>query len=114
MKLIGFCKVCLISICEKCLKNNNLHKNHEIIYSKDLNIDNAIIEKFQNNLYKAFTELDNLIKLKYGSKYKIEISNLYKPQNKKFFNEEDQKIILCLELLKTFLDLYYYHKKIIL
>ena len=109
MKLIGFCKNCLISICEKCLKNKKLHKNHEIIYSKDLNDDNIIIEKFKHNLYKAFTDLDNLIKIKYDGKYKIEISNLCKPQNKNYFNEDEQKIILCLELLKTFL-VYYYHK----
>jgi hypothetical protein len=87
-----------------------LHKNHEIIYSKDLNIDYIIIEKFKHNLYKAFTDLDNLIKLKYDNKYKIEISNLCRPQNKNYFEEDEQKIILCLELLKTFLDLYYYHK----
>ena len=110
MNLIGFCKNCLISICEKCLTNKNLHKNHEIIYSKDLNIDSIIIEKFKHNLYKAFTDLDNLIKLKYDNKYKIEISNLCRPQNKNYFEENEQKIILCLELLKTFLDLYYYHK----
>ena len=71
MKLIGFCKNCLISICEKCLKRNNLHKNHEIIFSKNLNvdnIDNIIIEKFKHYLYKAFTDMDNLIKIKYDNK----------------------------------------------
>ena len=89
MNLIGFCKNCLISICEKCLTNKNLHKNHEIIYSKDLNIDSIIIEKFKHNLYKAFTDLDNLIKLKYDNKYKIEISNLCRPQNKNYFEENE-------------------------
>ena len=107
-KLVGFCKKCKKPLCEKCIDES--HKNHEIKYTKDLEITNEIVEKYKNNLLKAFLECDRLMKLKYGKETKVYLSNLSHPQTLTFFDPIDKQIIMTLELLKTILDLYNYHK----
>ena len=109
--ITGFCKRCKYSICNECI--NNFHNNHEIKYIKDLNElknMNEILEIYNNNLNKAFNNLNNLIKMKYGENYNIEITNIIKPQNISLYNKQEQQIILCLKLLKTFFDIYNYKK----
>ena len=111
--LIGFCKTCVKPICKKCV-NSSVHKAHNFKYTKDLiNNVGGYIENYESELGTAFFELDNLIKLKYGKQEKIKITNLQKSniKNNCFYHKKDQQIILTLELLKTFLDIYYYHKK---
>ena len=111
--LIGFCKNCVKPICKKCI-NLPIHKNHNFKYTKDLMNDNHnFIENYETQLSKAFLDLDKLIKLKYGNKETIKVTNIQKSniKNSCFYNIKDQQIILTLELLKTFLDLYNYHKK---
>ena len=50
------------------------------------------------------------MKLKYGKETEVYPTNLPKPQTFTFFEDIDKQIVLTLELLKTFLDLYLYHK----
>lgn len=107
-KLIGYCKKCRKSFCEKCIKT--FHNNHEIIYTKDLVIKDEIIKKYKNNLNQAFLEFMKLMKLKYGNDIKLQMNNISKKQNVSSFTLIDQQILFSLELLKTFLDLYNYHK----
>ena len=110
-KLIGFCKNCKLSFCEKCIKNK-LHLNHEVKYPKDLQKNmKEILETYISNLNKAYNEINKLIKMKYGKKYNLKIRNLFQKEKRSFFDKEDQNTILCLELLKTFLDLYIYKEK---
>ena len=78
--------------------------------SKELKNMNEIIQTYNNNLNKAFNDFNNLIKMKYGQNYNIEITNIIKTQNVTQYNKQEQQIILCLKLLKTFLDLYNYKK----
>ena len=108
-RVIAFCKKCKKLICEKCLENN--HNNHLIKYIKDLEITDDIIENYKSQLYNAFLECDKLYKLKYGNKVKIKVTNLFNSQVSAYFEREDQQIILSLELLQTFLDIYNYHKE---
>ena len=50
--------------------------------------------------------------MKYGHKYSIKITNLFHPQKiPSVFDINDRDIILCLELLKTFLDIYIFKQK---
>ena len=108
--IIGFCKECKKLICEICI---NLHKNHEIEYTKDLEITEETLNKYETNLEKAFFEMNNLAKIKYGDDYEnIEMQNLFEEmEDFEFYDKKDQQIIKTLELLKTFLDLYKNHKK---
>ena len=110
--LIGFCKDCNNLICEICI--NNFHKNHKIDYTKNLEITEEIIEKYENNLKNAFYEMNNLIIEKYN-RYDIitEMKNLYDKEAYDDYSLDliDQQIIKSLEILKTFLDLYKGHKK---
>ena len=55
--------------------------------------------------------MGKLIKLKYGKDNNIKINNYADPQNVSIYDFKDQQITRSLELLKTFLDLYYFHKK---
>ena len=108
-KTIGFCKKCKISFCSKCIEEN-IHINHELI--KDFKRDmNDILNIYASNLNKSYIEMRKLIKMKYGKKYNLEIRNLFKHQKISFFEQEDQNIIICLELLTTFIDLYIYKQK---
>ena len=99
--LIGFCKDCKNLICGKYI--HNFHKNHEIDYTKNLEITEEIIEKYENNLKSTFYEMN------------MKMRNLYEEKDfdKQFFNSRDIHILKTLELLKTFLDLYKDLKKII-
>ena len=111
-KTIGFCKTCKISFCNKCIENNHYHKKHDIIYENKLNDINDIVKTFESNLNQAYNKLNELIKLKYGQKFNIKISNLFVPQKiPPEFDINDKEIILCLELLKTFLDIYIFKQK---
>ena len=107
-KLIGFCKKCRKSFCVKCIKT--FHSNHEIRYTKDLVIKDEIVEKYKNNLNQAFLEFMKLMKLKYGNNLKLQMTNISKKQDISSFDIIDQQILFSLKLLKTFLDLYNYHK----
>ena len=60
---------------------------------------------------KAFLELNKLIKLKYDiTPLKVNIGNLTSENKISDYTKKEQQIILTLELLKTFLDVYNYHK----
>ena len=110
LKLIGFCKNCKKPVCEECIKIY-WHKNHNIKYTKNLIITEEYIENFNNQLNKAFLELNEFIKFKYNNtKFKINITNLAKMNNISDYNKKEQQIILTLELLKTILDVFNYHK----
>jgi len=104
-KLIGFCRKCTKPLCQKCA--NDFHRNHDIRYAKQLN--KFIIEKYQDNLLKAISEYNKLIKLKYSQNMELTISNLSSSQNLPLIDFEDKQIIITLEILKTMFDLYIYH-----
>jgi hypothetical protein len=108
-KLVGHCIDCIKPICNKCI--NDIHKAHEIKYTKDLKISDDIITKYNNNLLKAFLDCDKLMKLKYGNDIEVNIVNLSYPQALTYFDNNDKQIIISLEILKTIIDLYNYHKK---
>lgn len=107
-KLVGHCIDCIKPICNKCI--NDIHNSHEIKYTKDLEISDEIIAKYNNNLLKAFLDCDKLMKLKYGKDIKVNIVNLSNSQSLTFFDNNDKQIIVSLEILKTIIDLYKYHK----
>ena len=50
------------------------------------------------------------MKLKYGKDIKVNIVNLSNSQSLTFFDNNDKQIIVSLEILKTIIDLYKYHK----
>ena len=111
-RLIGFCNSCKQLICEKCI-NKNLHKNHKIEYTKNLEITEDIMNKYETNLQKAVDEMNNLINLKYNrNDLKLKMINLYEEENNdyRYFDSKDKQIINILKLLKTFIDLYKSHK----
>jgi hypothetical protein len=54
------------------------------------------------------------MKLKYGKDIKVNIVNLAYPQAITYFDNNDKQIIISLEILKTIIDLYNYHKKMVL
>ena len=60
---------------------------------------------------KAFLDCDKLMKLKYGKDIEVNIVNLAYPQALTYFDNNDKQIIISLEILKTIIDLYNYHKK---
>ena len=108
---IGYCRKCKKSICDKCIKEG-YHFSHEIRYLKDLKDMDDILKVYESNLNKAFNKLNELIKMKYGQKYYIEMTSFYNPQKElSNFEENDQEVILCLKLLKTFLDIYKYKER---
>ena len=112
-KQIGFCKTCKIPLCNKCRNNKNHGGKHEIIFYEDfIKKDiNDILITYESNLNKAYIKVNELLKLKYGGKCIFENTNLFKPQKiLDIVDKEDKEIILCLELLKTFLDIYIYKK----
>ena len=113
--LIGFCKSCKQLICGMCI-NKNLHKNHKIEYTTNLEITEEIMNKYETNLQKAYLEMNNLLKLKYKRKdLKLKMRNIfeevYDAINYYHFDSKDERIISILKLLKTFIDLYKSHKK---
>ena len=111
-KIIGFCRTCKISFCKKCIINKIHHERHDIIYMDELKEISDKVKTYELNLKSAFDKLDELIKYKYGKKYNIKEANLFAPQKiSPEFENEDKEIILCLELLKTFLDIYIYKQK---
>jgi hypothetical protein len=63
---------------------------------------------------KAFLDCDKLMKLIYGKYIKVNIVNLTYPQALTYFDNNDKQIIISLEILKTIIDLYNYHKKMVL
>jgi hypothetical protein len=63
---------------------------------------------------KAFLDCDKLMKLKYGNDIEVNIVNLSYPQALTYFDNNDKQIIISLEILKTIIDLYNYHKKMVL
>ena len=109
-KIIGFCKTCIKPICKICIDNK--HKNHKIEYNKNLKINDDILNEYMNNLNKAISEFDKLIKVKYGNSISVSIENLNFLQGKMFFKKKDRQILNCLLVLKTIIDSYYYYKKI--
>ena len=114
-EIIGFCKKCIKPICNKCL--DYFHKNHEIIYNKDLSLNKDDVNQFKENLENAFNKFIYLIKCKYKENYKLSKNNIFdtygKDSNISELDLYDYKIAKTLELLKTILDLYNHHKKII-
>lgn len=73
---------------------------------------NDIVKSFELNLKIAFDAINHLIKMKYGKEYSIKITNLFYPQKiPSLFDINDRDIILCLQLLKTFLDIYIFKQK---
>ena len=109
-KIIGFCKTCVKPVCEICIDNK--HKNHKIEYNKNLEINDDILNEYMNNLSKAISEFDKLIKAKYGNSFSVSIENLNFYQGKMFFQKKDRQISNCLLVLKTIIDSYYYYKEI--
>ena len=90
--LIGFCNYCKQLICGKCI-NKNLHKNHKIEYTKNLEITEEIMNQYEANLQKAFLEMNNLIKLKYKRKeLKLKMINLYEEDcnDYNYFDSKDK------------------------
>ena len=110
-RLVAFCKTCKISVCNKCIEYK-FHPKHDIKYENDLNDISDKVKIFEENLKTAFIKMNELIKMKYGQESEIKVANLFNPQKitSKFDNNE-KEIILCLELLKTFLDIYNYKSK---
>ena len=75
---------------------------------------NDIVKSFELNLKIAFDAINHLIKMKYGDKCSIKITNLFYPQKiPSVFDINDKDIKLWLQLLKTFLDIYIFKQKII-
>ena len=110
--LVGFCNSCKQLICGICI-NKNLHKNHKIEYTKNLEITEEIMNKYETNLQKAVVEMNNLIKLKYKrNDLNLKMINLYEEDNNdyRYIDPKDEQIIKILKLLKTFIDLYESHK----
>ena len=110
-KLVGFCKKCKVQICNTCIKY--FHFNHEIKYTKDLEleINNDIINNYNNNLMKLFNDYKNYVEIKYGKDTKIELTCLVNDFRKNiFFDKNDKLILKALTLLKHFIDLYDYYK----
>ena len=111
MKIIGFCRTCKISFCNKCFENKYHHKKHDIIYINNQKDINDILKIYELNLNKAFIKLNELIKIKYGKELKS-IPNLFEPLAiKSELDAYEIEILFCLELLKTFLDIYYFKQK---
>ena len=109
--VICFCKKCKISFCFECIKNN-YHPNHDIKYTNDIKDMDKILNIYKTNLNNAFTKMSGLIKMKYGSDFELKITNIFEPQKLPFnLDIEDKEIIFCLELLKTFYDIYIYKEK---
>ena len=110
-KTIGFCRKCKISFCDKCIENNYHNKKHDIIYLKNLKDIDDIVKTYESNLKNAFNKFRKLINILYGQKLNT-LSNLFEPiAIPPKFNENEKDILLCLELLKTFLDIYKYKQK---
>ena len=109
-KIIGFCKTCIKPICKVCIDNK--HKNHKIEYNKHLEINDNILNEYMNNLNKAISEFDKLIRLKYGNSISVSIENLKYLQSKLFFKKYDRQILNSLFVLKIILDSYYHFSKI--
>ena len=109
--LSGFCSLCNIPVCRLCVEES--HENHEINYTKNLRVTDDILNKYENNLFTAFSKFHELIKLKYGKKYKdIHLSNIYDEENEINFKDiRDNQIFILLRLLKTILDDYNKNKK---
>ena len=109
--ITAFCKTCKFSVCNKCIENN-FHPKHDIKYLSDLNDINVDIKFFEDNLKTAFIKMNELIKMKYGQEWEIKATNIFNPQKGLYrFSDNEIEIILCLELLKTFLDIYNYKLK---
>ena len=103
--LVGYCRKCIKPLCKGCI--DDFHKYHDIRYVKQLN--NFIIEKYQDNLLKSFSKCKELIKIKYGHNMELTISDLSSSQNFSLMEFEDKQIIITLEILQAILDLYIYH-----
>jgi hypothetical protein len=88
-KIIGFCKTCIKPICKVCIDNQ--HKNHKIEYNNNLEINDDILNEYMNNLSKAISEFDKLIKAKYGNSIGVSIENLNFLQGKMFFKKKTDK-----------------------
>ena len=109
--ITAFCKTCKFSVCNKCIENN-FHPKHDIKYLSDLNDTSNDVKIFEDNLKTAFIKMNELIKMKYGQEFQVKATNIFNPQNILYiFDDNDKEIILCLELLKTFLDIYNYKIK---
>lgn len=79
---------------------------------KDLKDINVIVKIYELNLNNAFNKMNELIQIKYGQKYFLKITNVFNLQTLfSNFDRKDKEIILCLQLLKTFLDIYKYKEK---
>ena len=107
-QILGFCKKCKIPICKKCI--NEKHKNHFINCSENIKVTEYFVNNFKNNLMKAHSDFEQLMKLKYGKETRIYLNNLSNPQTVSFFDNYDKLIVRTLEILKTIYDSYIYHK----
>ena len=105
--LIGFCYHCKKPLCKNCM---DIHNNHDIQSMNKLEISKEILEKYEKELAKGFSDMNNLLKMKYGEEMNIYISNLKSKYYFPHITEIDRIFVLTLQILKSLLDLYYYHK----
>ena len=106
-ELIGFCKDCKKPICQKCI--DLFHKKHDIKLTKDLIITDEFVENYEKKLEKVISDFNKFMKMKYGE-IEIDISNLDNKENINIIYGRDRQIATILQILKTILDLYNYHK----
>ena len=106
-ELIGFCKHCKKPICQECI--NYFHKKHEIKLTKDLIKTDEYVENYEKNLEKAISDFNKFMKMKYGE-IEITIPNLDNKENINIIYGRDRQTVTTLQILKTILDLYNYHK----